>query len=73
MNNILTIPGSKFKLKNDDKIYQFYGYNFCNNILYRPTDNTINYNLLNTNKQNVSVITEEPKLLQKFHIRESNQ
>ena len=37
----LTIPGSNFKLKNDNKIYQFVGYNCNNDILYRYNDNNL--------------------------------
>jgi len=72
MNNLLTVPGSKFKLKNDNNIYQFYGYN-NNNILYRLVDNIINFNFSITIKQNVSEVIQEPILLQKYHIRIPNQ
>ena len=68
MSNLI-IPGSKFKLKNDNTIYQFYGYNYLDNILYRPVNNIINYKLYNTIKQNVSEILTEPILLVKYHQR----
>lgn len=61
----LTIPGSNFKLKNDNKIYQFVGYNCNNDILYRYNDN----NLFSTIKENISEIIYEPTLFQKYHIR----
>ena len=69
----LTVPGSNFTLKNDNNIYQFVGYNYNNDILYRYNNINQNYNVLyiltSTVKENICKIIYEPILFHKYHIR----